>query len=73
MKNQSAGKVVPSKEPLIVTDSHEHLTLKDGDTVIMVESPNLTKNLLFRCSDATLHVLADPADQYVHLSSCIQP
>jgi len=41
-----------------VVDRRDHQTLRDGDVVVMTETPDLT-NLFLRLSDMTLHYLQD--------------
>ncbi len=64
--HMDAGSVAPSTKRYSVTNPHDHRTLKAGDSVVMVEAPNLD-NLLLREPDMTLHRLQDKHDQYVHL------
>jgi hypothetical protein len=61
-----AGGVAPSKRRYVVTHPHAHKTLKTGDVVVMVCTPQFC-NLLLRTEDMTLHELEDEHDQYVHL------
>lgn len=69
MKEQerSVGCIEPSVRQYIVTQTHDHLTLKPGDLVVMTITPETGRNLLLRISDMTLHVLVDLNEQYVHL------
>lgn len=62
---KDAGSISPSPKLFVITYAHDHKTLKAGDIVAIVESPQ-GFNYLFR-SDHTLHNLSDGHDQYVHL------
>jgi len=53
-----AGCVPPSTTRYVVVDRRDHQTLRDGDVVVMTETPDLT-NLFLRLSDMTLHYLQD--------------
>ena len=66
MKTLDAGSVEVSDRRYVVTWPHEHNTLKAGDVVVMVVTPQ-ARNLLLRLADMTLHSLEDGYDQYVHL------
>lgn len=67
-KEIDAGKVPPSSKKYVVTHTHSHQTLKTGDVVVMVCTPNQGSNWLFRVTDMTMHDLVDEHDQYVHLA-----
>lgn len=62
----SAAKVAPGESWYEVACAVDHPTLKPGDIVKMVESPQY-ENFLFR-NDFTLHKLQGGSDQYVVLT-----
>ena len=65
---KSAGNVSPySKQLYQVTAADDHRTLKNGDTVFMVECPHCFENLLIRPFDRTAHGLTDTNGQYIRL------
>jgi hypothetical protein len=66
MVSITAGIVTPSQKVWVITDAHDHKKLKEGDRVIMTETPSF-QNLLYRPSDDTLHDLSDDHEQYVHM------
>lgn len=61
-----AGLVSPGPRRYAVTESHGHKHLAEGETVVMVEDPQLN-NWLLRLSDFSLHHLKGQSEQYVHL------
>lgn len=61
-----AGNAWPGKELYIVTESHDHQQLTEGNIVAVVDDPKQNSWLL-RISDMTLHSLTGKSDQYVHL------
>lgn len=61
-----AGSISPSSNKYLVSDPHDHRSLKHGDIVVLSESPG-RHNLIIRLSDMSLHQLKDEYDQYVHL------
>lgn len=62
----SAAKVAPGEAWFEVACAVDHLTLKPGDIVKMVESPRY-ENFLLR-NDFTLHSLQGESEQYVVLA-----
>ncbi len=64
----NAGQVAPSMRRYLITDAHDHKTLRCGDVVVMSETPRTLENLFIREPDMTLHELQDESSQYVHVS-----
>jgi hypothetical protein len=69
----NAGQIPPSMKRYIITDAHNHATLRCGDVVVMTETPTAFENVFIREPDMTLHSLRDDNDQYVHLSEANIP
>jgi hypothetical protein len=63
-----AGSVGASSQRYIVTNRHDHGTLKLDDVVVIIEAPDSCLfNYLIRVDDITLHPLKDDHGQYVHI------
>ncbi len=65
-----SGCVEPSTQCYVVTEAHRHNSIKEGDEVVVIVTPDSARNYLLRLSDMTLHSLQDSNDQYVHLVLC---
>ena len=72
LESRSAGSVEQSARPWIVSDIHNHRTLKRGDIVFMVVSPD-GSHFLLRFWDMTLHRVMDDSGKYVHLTRSDAP
>ena len=62
-----SGNLPFSPRKYVVSDPHEHDTLRLGDLVSVACHEYDMAFYLYRHRDGTLHLLADGSDQYVHV------
>jgi hypothetical protein len=70
-ESKSAGSIQASSDRYVVTETHDHKTLKYGDHVVVSATEKCDFFLIIRLDDMTLHEMKDKYGQYVHLARFI--